>query len=133
MDTTVGVGDLVTDRGEGHVVGRIGMSGNPSQCVGGEVAVGTLVLEATVLGAVVDAVSEAEGALDDDTGCACGVCRNARVVRSPTGKAVTGRGRQGLDTAARVHGCEGSVANAGGWGMQPEELDQTLEVLGTLR
>src|SRR6266550_5548200 len=108
------------------------MAADTSPCVAGEVAVDALVLEATVPGAVVDAVGEAEGALDDDAGCARAVCRDARVVGSAAGKAVAGRGRQGLDTAARVDGRDGSVANEPVRSVEGAEIDRALCVLGTV-
>src|SRR5258705_1657324 len=127
-----GLGEVVTHPGEDHVVGRLGMAADTSPCVAGEVAVDALVLQTTVPGAVVDAVGEAEGALDDDAGCARAVCRDARVVGSAAGKAVAGRGRQGLDTAARVDRRDGSVADEPGWSVERAEIDGALCVLGTV-
>ena len=111
LPTTCGLGDVVTHPGEDHAVGRLGSAADTGPRVAAEIAVGALVLQTAVLGAVVDAVGEADGGFVDDAGCARAVCRNARVIGSAAGEAVAGGGGQGLDTAARVVGRDGSVAD----------------------
>ncbi len=108
------------------------MTADTGPCVAGKVAVDALVLQAAVPGVVVDAVGEAEGSLDDDTGCAGAVCGYARVVGSAAGKAVAGRGRQGLDTAARVDGGDGGVANEPVRSIERAEIDRALCILDTV-
>src|SRR6266581_5243507 len=55
-----------------------------------------------------------------------------QVVGSAAGKAVAGRGRQGLDTAARVDGGDGSVANEPVRSIERAEIDRALCVLDTV-
>src|SRR6202011_4464728 len=112
------LGDVVTHPGEDHIVGRLGSAANTGPCVASEISVSALVLQTAVPGAVVDSVGEAERARDDDAGCASAVCRNTRVIRSPTSEGIGSRPRQGLDTAAGVVGRDGSVADEPGWSVE---------------
>src|SRR5271156_1967759 len=88
--TIGGLWNVVAHAGEDHVVGGLrsavgcggrakGTTRQTGPRISCEIAVDALVLQAAVLGAVVQTISESNGSFENDPGCSEAVCRGSGI------------------------------------------------------